>query len=401
MSPGATLEASSEAVPRAPLRRQCFRLSDEEDDDGPRSEVGEGDLVEIRRRYLIPESVEFRCAGEFERAPDGGTDEVAIFEAYIEAGFRGGIPSLIAEVSSYFAFSPSQLTPSTWHTLIAIQVLGELHGIPFGRHPFDEQERVLRYLVPDGESLVNEPLRGIRGGFPFGDLWNRRYVFMKVNGTPGYLLFWRSVEVARPLPFASEALVKLAMEIPRRFQWVPFFVSRADLRHSRIWGEIFSCFLIAADSCLTLLLFVLTLGGIPRVPISSIYDDYHKTRSWKRQPYFPPSGFVGPPSVTPSMSFVPERSGGDRPIGLRRRVPQHEEVLFLRAQLRDVVSHQIMVVKWDRAFARWELMKEWSERNISHWDPDGEYRRLLSLGGGGTWIRGFPLMAPPSNRFRP
>ncbi|KAL0715948.1 hypothetical protein Bca4012_065270 [Brassica carinata] len=101
------------------------------------------------------------------------------------------------------------------------------------------------------------------------------------------------------------------------------------------------------------------------------------------------------------MSFVPERSGGDRPIGLRRRVPQHEEVLFLRAQLRDVVSHQIMVVKWDRAFARWELMKEWSERNISHWDPDGEYRRLLSLGGGGTWIRGFPLMAPPSNRFRP
>ncbi|KAL0802372.1 hypothetical protein Bca101_057548 [Brassica carinata] len=347
MSPGATLEASSEAVPRAPLRHRRFHLSDEEDDDGPRSDVGEGDLVEIRRRFLIPESVELRCAGEFERDLDGGTDEVAIFEVYREADSRGGILSLIAEVSSYFPFYPSQLTPSTWRTMIAIQVLGELHGIPFGVSkilysysfvPLMNKKGFYHIRSRDGEPLVNEPPRGVRGGFSFGDLWNKRYGFMKVNGTSGYPLFWRSV------------------------------------------------------------------GGIPRASISLIYNDYHKTRSWKRQPYFPlvpRAGSLVPPSITPSMSFVQDRSGGDRPIGLRRRVPPHEEVLFLRSQIRDVVSHQVLVVKRARAFAHWELMKEWSERNISHWDPDGEYRRLLSLGGGGTWTGGFPPMAPPSNGFRP
>ncbi|CAG7862601.1 unnamed protein product, partial [Brassica rapa] len=65
---------------------------------------------------------------------NGGSNEVAVFEAYMEAGFRGSIPSLIDEVSSYFGFSPSQLTLLTWRTLIAIQVLGEFYGISFGVH---------------------------------------------------------------------------------------------------------------------------------------------------------------------------------------------------------------------------------------------------------------------------
>ncbi|KAF3562485.1 hypothetical protein DY000_02014923 [Brassica cretica] len=57
---------------------------------------------------------------EFERAPDGGAGEVTVNEAYLEAGFRGAIPSLIGEVSSFFGFSPSQLTPLTWRTLMAV-----------------------------------------------------------------------------------------------------------------------------------------------------------------------------------------------------------------------------------------------------------------------------------------
>ena len=52
--------------------------------------------------------------------------------AIFEAGFKGFIPSLIAEVSAYFGFAPSQFTPLSWRTLIAIQVLGEFHGILFG-----------------------------------------------------------------------------------------------------------------------------------------------------------------------------------------------------------------------------------------------------------------------------
>ena len=56
----------------------------------------------------------------------------ANYEAYLEAGFRGVIPSLIGKVSSFFGLCPSQLTPLTWRTLMAIQVLGELHGFSVG-----------------------------------------------------------------------------------------------------------------------------------------------------------------------------------------------------------------------------------------------------------------------------
>ncbi|KAG2255768.1 hypothetical protein Bca52824_075062 [Brassica carinata] len=75
----------------APLRRlrSCFF------DDGPRSEIWEGDLANMRRKYAIHPSVGMRSPTEFERAPDGGAGEVAVYEAYLEAGFLGIIPSLI------------------------------------------------------------------------------------------------------------------------------------------------------------------------------------------------------------------------------------------------------------------------------------------------------------------
>ncbi|KAG2292920.1 hypothetical protein Bca52824_039589 [Brassica carinata] len=74
-------EADSEAVPMAPLRQRCSCFFD----DGPRSGIREGDLAYI---------------------------EIAICEAYLEAGFRGVIPSLISKVSSFFGFCPFNLLPS-------------------------------------------------------------------------------------------------------------------------------------------------------------------------------------------------------------------------------------------------------------------------------------------------
>ncbi|KAF3556064.1 hypothetical protein F2Q69_00013131 [Brassica cretica] len=47
-------------------------------------------------KYLTPPSVMLRCPTEFECAPDGGSDEVAIYVAHMEACFRGNIPTLIA-----------------------------------------------------------------------------------------------------------------------------------------------------------------------------------------------------------------------------------------------------------------------------------------------------------------
>ena len=86
----------------------------------------------MRRKYAIHPSVGMRSPSGFEHARDGGASEIAIYEAYMEAGFRGVIPSLIGEVSSFFGLCPSQLTPLTWRTLMAIQVLGELHGFSVG-----------------------------------------------------------------------------------------------------------------------------------------------------------------------------------------------------------------------------------------------------------------------------
>ena len=55
-----------EAAPIAPLKQRRSYLLD----DGPRSQVRGEDLVEIRRRYVIPSTVGIINPSEFERAPD-------------------------------------------------------------------------------------------------------------------------------------------------------------------------------------------------------------------------------------------------------------------------------------------------------------------------------------------
>ncbi|KAF2565109.1 hypothetical protein F2Q70_00017486 [Brassica cretica] len=146
IAPGNFLEADSEAVPIPPLRRRrsCFF------DDGPRSRIREGDLANMRRKNAIHPSVGMRSPTDIERAPDGGASEIAIYEAYLEAGFRGVIPSLIGEVSSFF--------------------VGFYH---------------LQFR--DGTPLVEEPSRGIRGT------------------TPSEMT--RAINVSHPVSFPGEAVV--------------------------------------------------------------------------------------------------------------------------------------------------------------------------------------------------
>ncbi|KAF3603327.1 hypothetical protein F2Q69_00035032 [Brassica cretica] len=208
-------EADSEAVSMAPLRRRrsCFF------DDGPCSEIREGDLANMRRKYAIHPSVGMRSPTEFERAPDGGAGEVAVYEAYLEAGFRGVVPSLIGEVSSFFGFCPSQLTPLTWRILMAIQ---------WGSITFD----------PVMAPLWSRNLRGVSGEI-----------------TPSWMV--RTVDVSHPVSFAGEAVAKFIMGVPRRFRWVTSLVSREALRHSRVWGNV------------------------ARLLVSVIYDEYQKAKARK------------------------------------------------------------------------------------------------------------------------
>ncbi|KAL0655659.1 hypothetical protein Bca4012_076243 [Brassica carinata] len=247
-------EADSEAVSMAPLRRlrSCFF------DDGPHSETREGDLANIRRKYLIHPSVGMRSPTEFERTPDGGAGEVTFYEAYLETGFRGNISSHIDEVSSFFGFCPSQLTPLTWRTLMAIQMLGELHGFSIWVHeifysyyfaPLANKDGFFHLRSRDGAPLVEEPSRGVRGNHPFGDGWNSRCVFVKI------LLALALTDVSRPVSFAGEAVAKLIMGIPRRFHWVTFLVSREALRHR----------------------------NVTRSPALVVFDEYQKVRARKRR----------------------------------------------------------------------------------------------------------------------
>ncbi|KAG2275537.1 hypothetical protein Bca52824_058092 [Brassica carinata] len=264
-------EADSEAVPMAPLRRlrSCFF------DDGPRSEIREGDLANIRRKYLIHPSVGMRSPTEFERAPDGRAGEVTVYEAYLEAGFRGVIPSLIDEVSSFSGFCPSQLSLLTWRTLMAIQVLGELHGFSIGVHeilysyyfaPLVNKDGFYDLRSRDGALLVEEPSRGIRGNHPFGDA-------LALS------------DVSRPVSFARKTVAKLIMGIPRRFRWVAFLVIREALRHSRVWGNV------------------------ARSPASFVYDEYQKVKARKRHlSYTPPPRLARATLSAGSLSSISSTS---------------------------------------------------------------------------------------------
>ncbi|KAL0742454.1 hypothetical protein Bca4012_083967 [Brassica carinata] len=86
--------------------------------------------------------------------------------------------------------------------------------------------------------------------------------------------------------------------------------------------------------------------------------------------------------ATSSWPSFQECLDRDRVFDPYQRIPPHEEIFFLRAQLRNMASHQAWVTQRTRAFARWELMREWLEKNVNHQDLDGEYHRSLSSGGG-------------------
>ncbi|KAF2570818.1 hypothetical protein F2Q70_00004310 [Brassica cretica] len=57
------------------------------------------------------------------------------------------------------------------------------------------------------------------------------------------------------------------------------------------------------------------------------------------------------------------------------------EVFLLRGQMQDMVACRDLLVQQVRASARWELMKEWLEKRVEHWNPEGEYRCHLFLSG--------------------
>ena len=46
-----------------------------------------------------------------------------------------------------------------------------------------------------------------------------------------------------------------------------------------------------------------------------------------------------------------------------------------------MMAHRDLLIQQVKASARWELMKEWLEKRVEHWDPEEEYRRHMFLSG--------------------
>ncbi|KAF2616084.1 hypothetical protein F2Q70_00011314 [Brassica cretica] len=304
-------KTDSEVVPMGPLRRLCSCFFD----DGPRSEIREGDLANMRRKYVIHPSVGMRSPTEFERAPDWGR---------------------VKRLSMRH----------TWK-----QAYGALSLLSF----YHLRSR-------DGAPLVEEPSRGVRGNHPFGDGWNSRYVFMKIRVPVGYPTSWHTVDVSRPVSFEGEEVGKLIMGVPRRFRWVTFLMSREALRHSRVWGNV------------------------ARLPVSLVYDEYQKVKARKRRlSYTPPPKLARAALSANDLSSISSTSGDIFPnrdllVDAHRRLTG--EVFLLRSQVQDMMARRDLLVKQVKASARWELMKEWLERRVDHWNPEEEYRRHLFLYGG-------------------
>ncbi|KAF2608922.1 hypothetical protein F2Q68_00043883 [Brassica cretica] len=191
----------------------------------------------------------------------------------------------------------------------------------------------------DGAPLVEEPSRGVRGNHPFGDGWNSRYVFVKIQEPVGCPTSWRTVDVSRPVSFAGEAVAKLIMEIPRRFRWVTFLVSREALHHSRVWGNV------------------------ARSPASVVYDEYQKVQARKwRLSYTPPPRLVRAALSAGCLSSISSTSAEimsnrDLLADAHRRLTS--EALHLRGQVQDMMACRDLLIQQVRASARWELMKEW------------------------------------------
>ncbi|KAL0847185.1 hypothetical protein Bca101_020431 [Brassica carinata] len=327
-----TLGTDDEEATMAPLKQRRSYLLD----DGPRSRVRGKYLIEIRNRYAIPPSVGIRNPSDFERAPDGGVNEVTIYEAYLEAGVRSGVPSLVAEVSSYFGFCPSQLTPLSWRTLMAIQVLGELRGFHIGVH-----EVLYSYCFAP---LANKP----------------EFYFLRArDGAP--LVGERSRDVSRPVSFAGEAVAKLVNEIPLQFRWVSFLVSKEALRHSHIWASVVG------------------------LPLSAFFQNYQGVKAKRRRYSFNlPTRLARAAASASGPSPLPSV---DAKVGIDYSLLEdiHQKLLAdvssLCGQVQDMMAHRDRLIQQVRVATRWRLMKEWLEERTGCWNPGEEYRRYLSLFG--------------------
>ncbi|CAG7864123.1 unnamed protein product [Brassica rapa] len=80
-----------------------------------------------------------------------------------------------------------------------------------------------------------------------------------------------------------------------------------------------------------------------------------------------------------SSTGVEAVSNDDPLVGAHRKLIG--EVFFLRSQVQNMMTRRDLLIQQVKASSRWELMKQWLEKQVGHWDPEEEHRRHLFLSG--------------------
>ncbi|CDY25675.1 BnaC05g25540D [Brassica napus] len=132
-----------------------------------------------------------------------------------------------------------------------------------------------------------------------------------------------------------------------------------------------------------------------RLSVSAIYDEHQKAKTRKRRPFHTPlPRLARAASSVNGLSSTSSVPNHDPLVDAHRRLIG--EVFFRHSQVEDMMARRDLLVQQVRASARWELMKEWLEKRVEHWDPEEEYRRHLFLSRGIDQQSGtFSLVATP------
>ncbi|KAG2275804.1 hypothetical protein Bca52824_058359 [Brassica carinata] len=117
-----------------------------------------------------------------------------------------------------------------------------------------------------------------------------------------------------------------------------------------------------------------------------VYDEYQKAIAQKQRLSYTPlprlaraalsSNGLSSTSLT-SAEVMPNR---DPSVDAHRRLIG--DVFLLRSQVQDIMARRDLLGQQVKASARWELMKEWLENRVEHWNPEEECRHHLFLSGG-------------------
>ncbi|KAJ4901995.1 Uncharacterized protein Rs2_15946 [Raphanus sativus] len=210
---------------------------------GPASTVREDELCDWRKEYPLPSFVVLRVPRLSEQASGGMPEEIAIYEAFFESGFRGDVPSLISSLCSYFHISPSQLNPPAWRILIAIQNLRDeedlafrVNEVLFAYHlaAISGHEGRFHLRPRSGLPIVEELPKTDQKGLAFVKKWPERYVFMTL---PGSHYRWNFVEGTHSAPIEGEHNVLQVRKLTRERRRVTHLLSLEVLRRSKLWED--------------------------------------------------------------------------------------------------------------------------------------------------------------------